>query len=70
MTSGSMSGNEMKVVVSCVAEDTPKWAERVRMLAFSLRRFGDGMADVPLIAISSIQLNARKTVISRHWGSR
>jgi hypothetical protein len=40
----------MDVVVSCVAEDTPKWVERVRMLAFSLRHFGDGMAEVPFVA--------------------
>jgi hypothetical protein len=40
----------MNLVVSCVAEDTPKWVERVRMLALSLRRFGGGMADAPLIA--------------------
>jgi len=40
----------VKLVISCVAEDTPGWAERVRMLSFSIRRFGGEMSQAPIVA--------------------
>ena len=40
----------MKLLISCVAEDTPAWAEKVRLLSLSIRRFGGALADAPFIA--------------------
>lgn len=40
----------MKVIVARVAEDSPEWVERVRMLAFSIRHFSGEMATAPIVA--------------------
>lgn len=38
------------VMAACVAENRPRWAQRVYNLALSLRTFGGELADVPLHA--------------------
>jgi hypothetical protein len=40
-----------EVTFACVAENTPRWFHQVQNLAISIRRFGGGLAEMPIRAL-------------------